>query len=150
VPISVLPFPFAKLHALYLENICCKISFRKHGVNLAPLGSPGTSVIPVIGPIPEALYLLVPAMTFAVTPLMSYTYVYIPVSHVYKLACTLHRIINLLPLVCCTPTSDTWGAQAVDKEQVAKGLIDHSTPTRHVKLPCPYVERAKETTPQAL
>jgi predicted P-loop ATPase/GTPase len=32
--------------------------------------------------------------------------VYIPVSHVYKLACTLHRTINLLPLVCCTLTSD--------------------------------------------
>jgi hypothetical protein len=77
-------------------------------VNLAPLGSPGTSVIPVIGPIPEALYLLVPAMTFTVTPLMLYTYVYIPVSHVYKLACTLHRIINLLPLVCCTPTFDSY------------------------------------------
>jgi hypothetical protein len=37
---------------------------------------------------------------------MSYTYVYIYVPHVYKLACTLHRTINLLPLFCCTPTSD--------------------------------------------
>jgi hypothetical protein len=40
--------------------------------------------------------------------LTSYTYVYIHVSHVYKLACTLHRTINLLPLVCCTPTSDSY------------------------------------------
>jgi hypothetical protein len=37
-------------------------------------------------------------MTFTVAPLTSYTYVYIHVSHVYKLACTLHRTINLLPL----------------------------------------------------
>jgi hypothetical protein len=37
-------------------------------------------------------------MTFTVTPLTSCTYVYIHVSHVYKLACTLHRTINLLPL----------------------------------------------------
>jgi hypothetical protein len=39
-------------------------------------------------------------MTFTVTPLTSCTYVYIHVSHVYKLACTLHRTINLLPLFC--------------------------------------------------
>jgi SAM-dependent methyltransferase len=37
-------------------------------------------------------------VTFTVAPLTSYTYVYIHVSHVYKLACTLHRTINLLPL----------------------------------------------------
>jgi hypothetical protein len=37
-------------------------------------------------------------MTFTVTPLISYTYVYIHVSHVYKLACTLYRTINLLSL----------------------------------------------------
>jgi hypothetical protein len=42
-----------------------------------------------------------------VAPLTSCTYVYIHVSYVYKLACTLHRTINLLPLVCCTPTSDS-------------------------------------------
>jgi hypothetical protein len=30
VPIFVLLFPFAELHALYLENIWCEISFRKH------------------------------------------------------------------------------------------------------------------------
>jgi WD40 repeat protein len=46
-------------------------------------------------------------MTFTVAPLTSCTYAYIHVSHVYKLACTLHRTINLLPLVCCTPTSDS-------------------------------------------
>jgi hypothetical protein len=45
-------------------------------------------------------------MTFTVAPLTSCTYVYIHVSYVYKLACTLHRTINLLPLVCSTPTSD--------------------------------------------
>jgi hypothetical protein len=37
-------------------------------------------------------------VTFTVALLTSYTYVYIHVSHVYKLACTLHRTINLLPL----------------------------------------------------
>jgi hypothetical protein len=47
-------------------------------------------------------------MTFTVAPLTSYTYVYIHVSYVYKLACTLHRTINPLPLVCCTPTSDSY------------------------------------------
>jgi hypothetical protein len=51
-------------------------------------------------------------MTFTVAPLTSYTYVYIHVSHVYKLACTLYRTINLLPLfhVCPVlqhPTSNT-------------------------------------------
>jgi hypothetical protein len=47
-------------------------------------------------------------MTFTVAPLTSCTYVYIHVSHVYKLACILYRITNLLPLVCCTPTSDSY------------------------------------------
>jgi hypothetical protein len=47
-------------------------------------------------------------MTFTVAPLTSYTYVYIHVSHVHKLACTLHRTIKLLPLVCCTPTSNIY------------------------------------------
>jgi hypothetical protein len=42
-------------------------------------------------------------MTFTVTPLTSCTYVYIHVSHVYKLACTLHRTINLLPLFHVCP-----------------------------------------------
>jgi hypothetical protein len=75
-------------------------------VNLATLDSPGTSVIPVIGPIPD--HCTFPSTSYDVhcTLSTSYTYVYIPVSHVYKLACTLHRTINLLPLVCCTPTSD--------------------------------------------
>jgi hypothetical protein len=41
--------------------------------------------------------------TFTVALLTSYTYVYIHVSHVYKLACTLHRIINLLPLFHVCP-----------------------------------------------
>jgi hypothetical protein len=78
----------------------------------------------VIGPIPEALYLLVPAMTFTVTPLTSYTYVYIPVSHVYKLACTLHRTINLLPLVYCTPTSDIVTSSTVaNRSSVCKKLL---------------------------
>jgi hypothetical protein len=53
-----------------------------------------------------ALYFLVTSMMFTVTPLTSYTYVYICISHVYKLAGTLYRTINLLPLFCCTPTSD--------------------------------------------
>jgi hypothetical protein len=42
-------------------------------------------------------------MTFTVTPLISYTYVYIHVSHVYKLACTLYRTTNLLPLFHVCP-----------------------------------------------
>jgi hypothetical protein len=42
-------------------------------------------------------------MTFTVTPLTSYTYVYIHVFHVYKLACTLRRTINLLPLFHVCP-----------------------------------------------
>jgi hypothetical protein len=42
-------------------------------------------------------------MTFTVAPLTSYTYVYIHVSHVYKLACTLYRTINLLPLFHVCP-----------------------------------------------
>jgi hypothetical protein len=55
-----------------------------------------------------ALYFPVPSMTFTITLLTSYTYVYIHVSHVYKLTCTLRRTIKLLPLVCCTPTSDIY------------------------------------------
>jgi hypothetical protein len=52
-------------------------------------------------------------MTFTVALLTSYTYVYIHVSHVYKLACTFHRTLNLLPLVhVCPvlrhPTLRTW------------------------------------------
>jgi hypothetical protein len=80
---------------------------------LHPICQPGTSWFtryigdPCDRPDTWALYFPWYILWRSLSLSASHTYVNISVSHRYKLICTLHRTINLLPLVCCTPTSDT-------------------------------------------
>jgi hypothetical protein len=59
--------------------------------------------------------LLIPSMTFTVTPSTSYTYLYIRVSHVYKLACTLQNNQPSCSILLCSRILQVTSLNNIDK-----------------------------------